>query len=76
MAPAEPRTNAGNTKDQYLPGLSANARRIVATIKMLSAKRIIHLELMTRDSDPVKLIANASTPIGIMCSAVEMADHP
>ena len=31
---------------------------------MPSPKRMIHFELRTRESEPVKLIANASTPIG------------
>lgn len=76
IAPPEPRTNAGKMSGQYLLGLSANARRIVAMSIIASAARMSHFELMTREREPVKDIENARTPIGIMCSALEMADHP
>ena len=75
IAPALPSTNPGKTNPQYLPGASAHANNTVAPTNNVSAPRMIHFELTTRDNAPVKLIANARTPMGIMCSAVEMADQ-
>ena len=66
IAPEDPSTHAGKMYDQYLLGLSANAKSVVATMQRHSPNRIIHFGLMTRESDPVKLIANANAPFGIL----------
>lgn len=71
IVPAEPRTNAGKTNDQYLCGVSANTRRIVAMMMRTWPARMIHFELKILDSGPVKLTAKARTPIGMLDSQLE-----
>ena len=69
MAPEEPRTSAGKMKDQYFSGLSANAKSVVAMMHRASPNSMFHFGLTMVDKDPVKLIANASAPLGILQGA-------
>ena len=59
-------TNAGNTSVQYLLAVSAKANSTVPMIISNCPLRMIHLGLISLDSGPVKLMANASMPRGIL----------
>lgn len=57
--PAEPITKAGKTRLQYVSGVLANGRRMVATIDMHRPRTMNHFGNITRESGPVKVMASA-----------------
>ena len=57
--PADPITKAGKTKRQYVSGVLAKGRRAVATIDMHNPSMMNHFGTITRESEPVNVMAKA-----------------
>jgi hypothetical protein len=76
--PIVPMKNAGKTKDQYLDGLSANVRRIVAGMRSAKAttRKCFGLLCFPSSVADIPIVGIERVPSGSMRSADWIGDHP